>query len=221
MNWRAAAGDWPVKALLIIGFLVAYFIVARTRVGSTAIAAYVFTLLAFFVANLALEVDALWAQIAVITLLVGVALFFGLALALIANSVPHVQQYLERSRTQGIAVAMFNLLASFVTILVGFSALHALLYQHGVVSASDKSSGEYLGVTVRYYLWQLAAAVPALDIPNTLNLRLRTTFNDQLSGGLALGYRIIIVFAVLKAFGALALDWFDQKGFISRTPPSG
>jgi hypothetical protein len=136
------------------------------------------------------------------------------------NSEPFRTFTLQRSRESGFTVAAFNRLASFALILVGFAALQALLFQHNLVTSSDGSSRDHLGIAVRYYLWQLADSVPALEIPDTLNVALKTTFVDHLSGSLALLYRAIVVFAVLRGVWQLLYDVLDRKGLLRPQQPA-
>jgi hypothetical protein len=81
----------------------------------------------------------------------------------------------------------------------GFSALSAALYDvgigrmHGrVVSGLDTVNASYL-----YYLWHFAKAIPLLDVPETLNWKLKHPFTDSINGALALIYVVLVVSPLL------------------------
>lgn len=174
----------------------------------------------YTVTDWALGLHKLWAQVAIVSIEFLVGLFFALALAISTNSVPHLTEYLRDSRSHGTVVALLNVFASWVVITAGFTALQALLFQHGAVSVSGGHSSDYLGVALRYYLWNLVDTIPGLNVPHTLNVSLRHSFTDHLSGSLALLYKIIVIFTFLKAVTLLVIDALHRRGLVVYESPA-
>jgi hypothetical protein len=93
---------------------------------------------------------------------------------------------------------------SSIVILVGiatggFAGTSVLLYDQGVGALSGgRPEGPALAAAIYwYYLWHLAASVPLLEIPSTLNWELRYTFIDHVHGALLLTYKLVVIVPLL------------------------
>jgi hypothetical protein len=109
-----------------------------------------------------------------------------------------------RTRFKRLAETEWLWSITFVAVAVawataGFVLISATLYEAGYGTiAGPKLHGTHLIDTAyTYYLWHLAHAIPALDITETANWKLRHPFTDSLQGALVLIYTIIIVAPVV------------------------
>lgn len=174
----------------------------------------------YSMARAALGVDALWLQIAIVSITSLVTLLITAVLLIQAHVAgPHLD-LLRKAQEKGTAAAVLNVVALLTVVLIGFAALQALLLQFDAVSLKGGPSEDYLNVSIAYYLWQVIDAIPALDIPDTLNLTLAHPFDDHLSGSLALAFRFIFIFAFLRLFAVLIWDSLNRKGLIYQHQPS-
>lgn len=105
-------------------------------------------------------------------------------------------------------------MASAANITAGFAAIQALLVKHGVATLGGGPYQDYLSAATRYYLWNLLDAIPALNVPDTLNLALQRTFTDHISGSLAILYKFIVIFGIFKLIFILYIDSLDRRGLI-------
>ena len=80
-----------------------------------------------------------------------------------------------------------------------WSLLTLTLLHWGLASADPPlASGDEVPSTIRYYLWHAVDVIPALDVPETLNLTLPVSFVDRGSAGLLLAFEVM--FLVVLAF---------------------
>jgi hypothetical protein len=168
----------------------------------------------FAIADFGLERHTLWMQILIISLLFVVSLIFAVGLLIPAYFPEHLSQFLGTAQKEGAVDAFLNLVASAAIITAGFAAIQALLVTHGVATLSGGPYQDYLDAATKYYLWNLLDAIPALNVPDTLNLALQHTFTDHISGSLALVYKFIVVFGIFKLIFILYRDSLDRRGLI-------
>jgi hypothetical protein len=107
-----------------------------------------------------------------------------------------------------VAIAVFGGLTMLTLVFaVGTAALgvQGWLQESGFHARSGLDLGEDLtvGSLSAYYVWHLVEAIPAVEIPKTLNWEVPYTFKDSLSGALMLIYKLLVILpivAILKQF---------------------
>jgi hypothetical protein len=60
-----------------------------------------------------------------------------------------------------------------------------------------------MNVVAEGYFWHLCDAVPALDIPGTLNWDLSPRLTDRVSAGLLIAFKVLAIFPIARAARAL------------------
>jgi hypothetical protein len=96
----------------------------------------------------------------------------------------------------------------------GFAATSVLLYQHGVgTMRGGQPEGTTLGdAAFWYYLWHLASSVPLLEIPKTLNWKLRYSFTDHVHGSFLLAYKLAVIIPLLDLARYIVGRWVRPVG---------
>jgi hypothetical protein len=102
---------------------------------------------------------------------------------------------------------MFGRLFLFSVLLATatFSTLSGVLYQHcWIVPAGPALDPSRLASSFRNgYFWQLAKAVPILEIPETLNWKAPWVMSDPLGGALMLLYKIVVIVPLVQVAALL------------------
>ena len=96
-----------------------------------------------------------------------------------------------------------SLLASAVAVAVlieFFAIATVILVVYGAVDLPAENAPE-LASAEQYYAWHLADAIPALDVPETLNWERPLTSTDNFAGILLLGFKLL---AILPIAGLIA-----------------
>lgn len=67
----------------------------------------------------------------------------------------------------------------------------------GVVSA-PADEDDFVWRALGFYAWNLLAAAPILEIPQTLNWKPPTTLTDHLGGSLLLIYKLLVIIPLIS-----------------------
>jgi hypothetical protein len=96
---------------------------------------------------------------------------------------------------------------SLFVLTASFAGLTAALAAHGWLETDPMIGSRAVGPTVAHYTWHFLGAIPVLDIPDTLNWTLGTTFTDLGSGALLLVYKLLVIIPVVRAI----VEIIDQR----------
>jgi hypothetical protein len=118
----------------------------------------------------------------------------------------------SRVRRGELPVAALQVAVYIAFATIGFAALAAVLYQHGLihVSGGAPEEGHLTQSNEIVYLRHSLTAVPLLHIPATLNWRAPYRFSDHLGGALILAYTIVLVAPILRIFGDLVQQVYSD-----------
>jgi hypothetical protein len=156
--------------------------------------------------NLFLNDLALGLQIALVALLALASLVGATALYMIA--LRHTRRVILRVVSNwGLVdfVSWGGLVLLFPT--VGFAAVSAFLVHHDLmgVSGADPTDSTLSFSMFGTYIWNLADAVPLLEIPTTLNWKPVAEFTTGAGGALVLSYKVMLIVPLLQ-LAALVLQ---------------
>jgi hypothetical protein len=95
----------------------------------------------------------------------------------------------------------------FVLLTATFAALTAALYGSDALTAEEPIRDPVVLTLFSYYLWSFLDAIPALDIPETLNWSIPASLTDFASGAVLLTYKLLVIVPLI----ALVVDYVAAR----------
>jgi hypothetical protein len=95
-------------------------------------------------------------------------------------------------------VAMLSSLATVGVCTAAFAGLTTTLWRQGVISSESPGVTPGLWRVEAFYLWHLIEAVPLLGVPEALRWEQPVVFSDPWSGGLLLGFKVLLLIPLLR-----------------------
>jgi hypothetical protein len=111
------------------------------------------------------------------------------------------------ARSEKLGTLLGETLASVALLTFFFAGLTSLIYVAGGSTSKPEINDAFVWRALEYYLWHFLDAIPALEIPATLNWSLSATFVDVSSGGLLLAYKLFVIVPIVR----LIVDVIDAR----------
>jgi hypothetical protein len=111
---------------------------------------------------------------------------------------------------RGIALYGYGMLpfAGILALIAAFAVLTAALRVEGMIAAKPQAAtGSFIGISLGYYAWHLLDAVPALDIPKTLNWEAPMKLTGHGGGALLLAFKLAVIIPIAQLIVALIAGW--------------
>ena len=96
---------------------------------------------------------------------------------------------------------------------VFFASITALLLDHGKIAVAEGQLPEHRlsFSSFAYYLWNLADAIPVLEVPKTLNWTLDYSLGGWLAGSLLLLYKLVLIVPFVRLLTVLFGARFAER----------
>jgi hypothetical protein len=100
--------------------------------------------------------------------------------------------------------SVVSALTAWAALTASFAAITTELWRVGLLTTKAGVASDFKYGTVElYYIWHFLSAIPALDVPKTLNWTLQFGFADYFSGALLLVYKLLVIVPVIGLLKAI------------------
>jgi hypothetical protein len=104
----------------------------------------------------------------------------------------------QRAAVEEPGIVLGAALASVALLTMLYAATTAVFDANGWLESRPATEDKFAWRALEYYAWQFFDAIPALEIPSTVEWSRGTTYVDVQSGGLLLAYKLLAIVPIVR-----------------------